>query len=31
MAVTQIGFGISDAVQLALLESRVNVRHLTKE
>ena len=31
MAVTQIGFGISDAVQLAMLESRVSVRHLTKE
>lgn len=31
MAVTQIGFGISDAVQLATLESGVRVRPLTKE
>lgn len=31
MAVTQIGFGISDAVQLATLESDVRVRPLTKE
>ena len=31
MAVTQIGFGISDATQLATLESAVNVRVLTEE
>ena len=31
MAVTQIGFGISDAAHLATLESGVNVRALTKE
>lgn len=31
MAVTQIGFGISDTLQLATLESGVNVRALAKE
>ena len=31
MAVTQIGFGISDAAHLAQLESGVRVRPLTKE
>ena len=31
MAVTQIGFGISDAMQLTTLESGVNVRALTEE
>lgn len=31
MAVTQIGFGISDAAHLATLESGVNVRVLTEE
>ncbi|MFJ7884243.1 1-phosphofructokinase [Pseudomonas sp. NPDC096917] len=31
MAVTQIGFGISDAIQLTTLENGVDVRALTKE
>jgi len=31
MAVTQIGFGISDAAQLKLLEKGVNVRALTEQ
>ena len=31
MAVTQIGFGISDAAHLATLESGVRVRPLTEE
>jgi len=31
MAVTQIGFGISDAAHLATLESGVRVRSLTEE
>ena len=31
LAVTQIGFGISDALQLVTLESGVNVRALAQE